>query len=363
MPEHKRVVFITGHYLGSDRKAGFHWMADACHRRGDEVLFLTTSLSQLSRLKNHYLFRYPVLSERNRMIEKEKGLWSYVWFPPFHPVNFRSSFVNRILAPILRQYPRFSLGECERYVQGADVIVFESVPAITLFEKIKKLNPNAKFVYRVSDDLAFMKNHPIVVDAETNVAPQFDLVSVPYQSFLKKFPGSNAVHHLHGIRKELFDRCTESPYKDGGTNAVFVGLNFFDYEFLSIAASLRPNWNFHIIGIPKKLESKNIRWHGELPFDQTIPYIKFADVGLLNLVDIPGSEYFTDTLKTIQYSYCRLPILAPKMLRSDRNNLFLYEPNQPDSIEQALQKAEAADRSTFCDEKILSWDELVQKIV
>ena len=353
----RRVTLITGHYLESDRKAGFHWLADACHRRGDEVLFFTACISWLSRLKNDHRFRYPILTEKNRMIEKRPDLWSFVWYTPLHPVNLRIPALNWASKPVVGRYADWPLGESLEFLESSDLIIFESTPAIMLFSRIKNLNPSARVVYRVSDDLAFLKNHPLALAAENRWANDFDLVSVPFRSFLQKFPDANCRHHLHGIRKDVFESAQENPYGPG-TNAVFVGVNFFDRPVVEMAAELRPDWNFHIIGPFEKSGPQNIHWHGERPFDQTVPFVKFADIGLLNLVDVPGSSYFTDTLKTIQYSYCGLPIIAPRMLKSDRNNFFYYQPGDRDSIDRALTEASEADRSTFSQDGIRSWDEM-----
>ena len=357
----KRVALISGHYLETKRRAGFHWLADAFHRRGDEVLFFTAPISWLSWLKKDHRFQYPVLDERNRMIEKSARLWSFVWFTAFHPANFRSRFINWVVSPLLRLFPYLPLGESREFLKSADLIIFESTTAITLFPRIQALNPSARKVYRVSDDLGFLKNHPLAIAAESRAAGDFDLVSVPTEVFLKKFSTARCEHQLHGIRKDLFDQASESPY-ESGTNAVFVGVNFLDRGFLEIAARLRPEWHFHIIGPFEASGPENIHWHGERSFEETVPYLKFADIGLLNLVDIPGAACFTDSLKTIQYSYCALPIIAPNMLESKRSNFFFYQPENRDSIDSALTAAITADRSSFTSDGIHSWDELAEKI-
>ena len=52
----KRVVFVTSHYLESDHKAGFHWLADSFWRAGWHVLFFTESISWLSYLRRDARF-------------------------------------------------------------------------------------------------------------------------------------------------------------------------------------------------------------------------------------------------------------------------------------------------------------------
>jgi 2-beta-glucuronyltransferase len=84
-----RVLLITGHYLESRHKAGFHWLADAFWRSGWDVTFFTQSISWLSWLRRDSRFRYPIFKEANRLRRVRERLASYVWLTPFHPANLR----------------------------------------------------------------------------------------------------------------------------------------------------------------------------------------------------------------------------------------------------------------------------------
>jgi 2-beta-glucuronyltransferase len=75
----KWVVLVTGHYLESKWKAGFHWLADAYWRAGWEVIFWTTAISWLSWLQRNYRMAYPVRCEAHRLRWVQPGLGSYVW--------------------------------------------------------------------------------------------------------------------------------------------------------------------------------------------------------------------------------------------------------------------------------------------
>src|SRR5947207_15002227 len=99
----KRVVFVTSHYLESDRKAGFHWLAEAMWRAGWHVLFFTESVSWLSLLRRDPRCKYPLFRERHHLRRVRDRLASYVWLTPFHPINLRSSFLNRLSAGLLKR--------------------------------------------------------------------------------------------------------------------------------------------------------------------------------------------------------------------------------------------------------------------
>ena len=361
----KRVVLITGHYWNSKRKAGFHWLAEALWHQGWEVIFMTAALSWLSVIRQDYRLNYPVLQEANQLFQVDKAMWSYVWFTPWHPANLRSDFLNYLSQSLFRTYNKLPLGAVESKLREADLVIFESTPALLLFEKFKYLNPKARFIYRVSDDLRLLRNHPVVLETEKRIASQFDLVSVPSQAIYRLFAGLPTVElHLHGIRKELFDRQYTNPYPASDQpNLIFVGNSYFDCEFLEQASQLFPNWEFHIIGPLKNLpQRKNITKYGELPFEATIPYIKHANIALQTL-HLPfystGIESFSDSLKVIQYTYCHLPIIAPAHLSSSRSHFFYYEPGNKSSIRTALMAAKAYERGNINSDDIYSWDEFV----
>ncbi|MDJ0734356.1 MAG: glucuronosyltransferase [Nostocaceae cyanobacterium] len=362
----KSVVLITGHYWNSQRKAGFHWLADALWRQGWEVIFMTASLSWLSVIRQDYRLAYPVFREANQLIQVDKWMWSYVWFTPWHPANLRSDFLNKLSKSLFRTYNKLPLGAVESKVRTADLFIFESTPALLLFERFKHLNPNARFVYRVSDDLRLLRNHPVVLETEERIAPQFDLVSVPSQTIYRLFAGLPQLKlHLHGIHKDLFAQQYTNPYPaSDNPNLIFVGNSYFDREFLKQASQLFPDWYFHIIGPLKDLpQRKNITSYGELPFQATIPYIKYADIALQTRSYSPGVESLTDSLKVIQYTYCRLPIISPAYLSSPRTHIFYYQPGDTNSIKTALISARNYDCSQIQTDDIYSWDELVSQLL
>ncbi|PIZ34647.1 hypothetical protein [Candidatus Aquicultor secundus] len=361
----KRVVLITGHYWRSNKKAGFHWLADAFHRNGSEVLFFTCSLSLLSFLRRDKRLQYDGLFQaRNRLIAEEEGLWSFVWFTPWHPANLRAGILNKLSTPLFRRYGSFSLGSAESFMQSADVFIIESGPGLLLVPYLKRLRPDARFVYRVSDDLRFLRSHPVVIQAEEEYVSRFDLVSVPSTGMLKLFEGKtpHLELHLHGINKELFDADYPNPYAGtAGPNLVFVGVSHFDIDFLDRASRLFPTRNFHIIGpIDGVQDCPNVKIYGELDFLKTVPFIKHADIGLATRSYMPGAELLGDSLKIIQYTYCRLSIVAPSFISTDRPNIIFYHPGDDESIRRAMLAASTYNRSQTYRDDIKSWDELAE---
>jgi len=360
----KRVVLVTNQYYESPNKAGFHFLADAFWNAGWDVTFFTESISWISWLRRDARFASAIFSHANRLTQLKERFASYVWLTPFHPVNFRNTLLNRLTGPMLKTYRHFSFRDAEPAVRDADLFVFDSDHGLFLFDRFKQMNPRARCVYRVSDDLPTMKQHPIVLETEECIVRAFDLVSAPSEYIQRRLSVHAPVHlHKHALQQELFDGPCENPYGGAGPHALFVGRRHFDGDFLRRAVTLFPDWSFHLFGMPiANVESPNVKVYGERPFKELIPYLRHADIGLQTLEYWPGAECFTDSLKMQQYTYCRLPIVAPEFLRVDRPHVFCYRPGDDASIRQALQSASQFDRELVPWRDVARWDDLIVKL-
>ena len=171
--------------------------------------------------------------------------------------------------------------------------------------------------------------------------------------------------HLNygGIPKQIFDQNNApSPYDGDKINLIWVGVSSFDIDFIKIAAKLKPDWLFHIIGILEPISMSNVIEYGVIPFKDTIKYIKHADIALACHLYKIGAESLSNSLKVIQYSYCALPILAPQFMHYYAgNNMFYYIQNDEKSIAECLQMVEnlKIDKLNY---EILDWKETTYKI-
>lgn len=357
----KHAVLVSGHYVGSPRRAGFHWIANALRRQGWHVTFVTVEFSQLSRLARDHRFGYGILRQASQPVELAPDLVSYVWFTPYHPTHLLSAIGNTLLSPVFRRYGSLPMPGIEPLVSAADLIIFESTSGLMLFDRFRAWAPSARFVYRMSDDLRLLRANRVVLETEGRILPSFDLVSVPSSLMQARFAGhANVRFHPHGIEAALFDEPTPDPYdRSRAGHAIHVGTALMDRSFLDVAARDFPEWDFHIVGQFDSLPDRpNVVPHGELPFAETVPYIVHADVGLANVSHMPGSN-----LKLVQYTYARLPIVAPDFMASDLTNLCLYRPGDAASIHEAMAAAASFDRSAISREGIWSWDDLARVLV
>jgi 2-beta-glucuronyltransferase len=353
----RNVVLISGHYLGSKRRAGFHHLASAYWNLGWDVTFVTAAISTLSGLRGDFRFEYPVREEANRLVPVQERLTSYVLMTRTHPGNLGHGVANRLARPYFARYARAPLGPLEDRLQEADLIVFEGTAALLLVERIRALAPGARLVYRASDDLRMLGVHPLIVEAEERAVPMFDLVSAPTQEVadvLRRY-GSVEVHPP-AVDKKALDRSSESPY-EAGEAAIFAGVSpLFDYASLSMAAEVVPHVGFHVVGPPTRPSPPNVSFHPELPFDELVPYLRHATFGLLFFP--AGYASLGQGNKVAQYSYCRLPIVAPSDLRADRPNVVVFERGDAESLRRALEQAERMPHSPAFAEGVRSSEEL-----
>lgn len=361
-----KVTLVTGHYWGSKRRAGFHHLAQAYRKLGFEVLFFTAPVSYLLKLKGDYRFEYNLQHEAGKVIEKEEGLYSYVHFTPWHVANLRLSVLNQLSLPFLPLYSRYSFRAAVDFIRASDLIIFESSPGLYLFKRFQQLNQKARLAYRVSDDLRLLNVHPGLIKLEENILPEFDVVSVPssyiYKTLAAHAPKKLQLNH-HGINKHVYDVAHPSPYVGNKVNLVFIGNDYFDLGFLDIASTVYKDYLFHIIGPIADLPVKdNVKIYGEMPFQDTVPYVQHADAGLHTLSYKPGSESFTDSLKVLQYSYCKLPIVAPDFLRTPRKNTFCYTPGDEASIKSAIAQAINSKKESYNNIEVKSWEEVASNL-
>lgn len=360
------VTFLTGHYYPSKRRAGFHNLADAAHDLGYRVYFVTVGYSLLSWLRRDYRTRIPGISHNhNRSVRIRNDFYSYVHFTPWHPMTFLVPAFNRLSMGCMDAYGQHYLRHLLPLIQATDIFVFESGPGLFLFDRIKEENPGSRTVYRVSDDIRILRStHPRLIEKEREIAARFDCVSVPSMTMLNMFPGREVRLDRHGLDKAVYDACTISPYPQGSVNAVFVGTGYMDYDFLQSVAG-HNNCTFHIIGpMEDRLHLPNVRFYGELPFAETIPYVKFADVGLAIRTYRNGyAATLTDSLKILQYRYCGLPIVSPDFIDLHRDGVFYYTPGNAASCCNAMRDALGSGCTAAYAAEVHTWQELTQALL
>lgn len=355
-------LVLSAHDFRSPRKAGMH--------------FITTELAKLGTTR-FFSLRYSLLSRHTHdprvsldpvanRIGIYQGVECYLWKTLIHPFNTRRSWLRPLEYLMFTWYAQGRNPVLRQWIREADVILLESGIAPIFFDLIKKLNPQAKVVYRGSDDLDTIQVAGYISRAFARAAPRMDTVALSSKAMQDGVPaGCPAVFVPQAIDHSLADKADPSPYKQG-IHAVSLGSMLFDPEFFVLASRRFPDIQFHVIGSghPRHPDyGPNVHVYGEMPFLQTLPYIKHARFGIAPYTDTRLPPYLRDTsLKLTQYEFFGIPAVCPHTIAGNYQSRVGYTPGDTDSITRAISAAldyrPTADRKT-----VLSWQQAVARLL
>lgn len=358
----KKVALLSTHDYESPRRAGFHWLADAYCRAGYQVDFVTVGLSPMSWLTGDHRLQRARTRGFNQIFDISPGMRGLYWLLPFHVVNLRSSWGNAATAPLFRLFGKLSIDPLKDLLNPADHIIVESSLALAFVPGIRKAAPRARLIYRVSDDVSVVGNHPVLSEFERSALPHFDLISLPSDYMRGKFGRSAPVEvHYHGIQKDLLDTQHDDPYEANGRRRVLtMGTTLFDKSAFVGFAEACPSVDFHFFGARNDLPQRdNICNHGERPFRELIPYIQHCDAGLAPYLPTPGAEYLSQTSnKLMQFTYCRKPVLVPSFIPSHAHHIVSYDARSSDDYPRQVSRAFSIGSADIDNGGICTWDDV-----
>ncbi len=355
-------LLLSAHDYRSPRKAGVHFIAEQLAKRGATRFF---SL-RYSALSAYTADPRLSLDARANKIETYKQVDCYLWKTLIHPFNTRRPWLRFIENILYRWYSNGNNTVLRQWIKEATVIIIESGVAPVFFDLIKAINPTAKIVYRASDALETINVAAYVHNTFNRTAERFNTIVLPSKALAKTiYSRTNLVFVPQGIDYSIAHTADPSPYKVG-INAVSIGSMLFDPIFFILAAKKNPHIHFHIIGSGKPRNQEygtNVSVYDEMPFTQTLPYIKYAQLGIApyNSECIP--DYLRDTsLKLLQYDFFNIPAICPHFIAADYPNRFGYNIGDAASIEQAIRLA-LSPREPVVPRPILSWDQVVDRML
>ncbi|SEL62715.1 2-beta-glucuronyltransferase [Pseudoxanthomonas sp. GM95] len=351
-----KIVMLTVHEATSARKVDFHFWSDVLARRGDQVEFVTIGMSPLTKLKRQgRQFQGPF----NAWKDVAPRVRKFLWRPLFHPMSLGKAALDALTKPLFALYPQLLSRDLLDGISDADVFIVENGAGLCLVPTLARKFPKASFVYSVCDRIATLHYHPIILEAERAALPYFSLVRVPAEVMVADYPTARNVQYIpHGLDKLAFDAPSASPYPAGTRNVVSVGDMLFDADAITTMAKAEPSVNFHLFGKQARLDEvlPNVVTHGELPFATITPYIQHADAGIAPYRPAPNADYLSQSsMKMIQYTYCRLPIIAPDFAARSAH-MAAYVPGSEDSIVAALRNALSHDRDSIDNSQVLDWE-------
>lgn len=361
----QNVWFITEHHATSPVRTNFSFWAQHLTAAGVCVRWLTTGFSLLTTFgKNKRSFAKP----HNEWVRfpSNSNLHSFTWRPHIHPANLGSKFFNAVSTPLFAAYPRMLPKNVADQMSGADVFIIENGAAAMLAPIARKKSPAAKIIYLVNDRVETIGYHPIIKKSELQALASVDVLVGVAEALVDDYPlFDRKVYIPHGLEKEAFGTCNVNPYAKG-KNAVSVGDMLFDERVFLKLAEIFPDWTFHLFGTYATLSTKlpNVIEYGRRPFEELLPYMMHADIGIAPYGPGRDSDYLSQSsLKMIQYTYCRLPILAPDFAKGARAHVCSYDPHDLSDIESAFSMAMAYDRSSIDTSGILTWPQVFDQMM
>ncbi len=356
-----QFTLIVAHEVNAKRKVGFHFWCEYLVGLGHQVKFVSVGHSFLTKLQG----KTPPIN-KNKWVSYSPNLQSYAWVPPVHPC-LNKKYLSPFLMPIFRNIPNFFSNEDFKNLEHSDVFIVESGIGLSLIPKLKKICPNAIFIYSACDRLKTVGAHPYVLEAEKNALQFFDLIRVPATVMLSDFEANCPIEYIpQGMDKIDFDQPHQNPYTSS-KNAVSVGDMLFDEKVISTLAENFSDWTFHLFGRNAKLSTpkSNVIAHGEVSIQAITAFIKHADIGIAPYKNAPNCEYLSQSsLKMIQYTYSKLPIVAPTFASNGRRNVLAYKSSDLlDEVISAFNNAIKFDRNLINIADVLTWDQVINKML
>jgi 2-beta-glucuronyltransferase len=338
-----------------------HFIAQELALRGP-TRFFSIGFSLLSQLNEDP--RSSLWKRANRL-ETVAGVDCYLWRTGLHPFNPKLRWLDPMVARWFKSYAAEIPPVLRQWIAESNVVILESGMSVILYDMVRSINPQAYVIYHAADDLSTIGCAPFLRLELSRVSESFDHICLPSPRLLSYFPERSKAYFVpHGLDLSLAEAGAESPYS-AGLNAVSVGSMLFDPGFFRIAAAARPDITFHVIGAgarARKLSAPNLVVRGEMPFRETIPYMKWADLGVAPYAGGKVAPYLVDTsLKLKQFGFLGVPAVCPEVAVGGHPGRFGYRPDDSQSILAAIEKALAFGR--FAGSPALDWQAVTDRIL
>ncbi len=355
-------LVLSAHDYRSPRKANIHFITAELAKRGT-ARFFSLRYSLLSKRTGDP--RLSLDAEANKIANHE-GVECYLWKTLIHPFNTRRAWLRPAENLMYRWYSQGNNPVLRQWILEATVIVLESGVAPVFFDLIKQLNPKAQVLYRASDALDTINVAEYVNQAFSRVADQFNVIALPSKALADGIPSQHNLAFVpQGIDHSVADKADPSPY-GSGIHAVSVGSMLFDPDFFVLAGKRFPEITFHVIGSGQGRHPDypdNVKVYGEMPYAETLRYIKHAQLGIAPYSSVNLPAYLRDTsMKLIQYAFFELPAICPHFIAGDYSNRFGYEIGNSDSVAAAIERA-LNPSVPLHTQAVLSWGEVTERLL
>jgi len=336
----KKIVFLSAyHDYRTAKRASIHQVARAMANLGHDVSFVSMRFSHLSKWKGDS--RLP-LADRSNRIEIVDGIKCYLWRTILHPFASQNGILNTAMGALYRLYAHSPNRTVDQFLFAADYVIIESSVAAIFVRRIHRLNPHAHIIYYATDLLDTVGAHPFVQRQLEKDGAMIGHVSMRSPRMMNDFKWAESRRYRaeFGVDVAEFSEVGPTPYQSP-VNVVSVGSMLFDASFFNAVATDFPEITFHVIGCGMKFTApKNVILYDEMPFRDTLAYLKYATVGVAPYRRAPGTEYLADSsLKLAQFEYFGLPAVCPDFAVGTNKTRCGYDVGDTESIRVALSRA------------------------
>ena len=358
-----RFLIISGHDFRSRRKASVHFIAQSLVPHG-EVCFYSIGFSHVSRAKMDP--RVDLWAHGNIVGELD-GVRCFLERTLVHPFSTGLDWLAFPEALWFEAYAKRPRTQFWDWVRSATTIIFESGMSVLLAEQVALANPAARMIYLASDDLKTIGCSSHLVHCLDRSATSFEYAVLTSRLLASAMPPRlKLVYVPHGFDQRPFLNDTASPYTDP-INAVSLGSTLFDESLFQVACRQFPDVKFHIIGGGRrssKVTAPNAVVQPEMPFADTIKYIKHASVGIAPYANKGAPYYLSDTsLKLAQYEFVGLNAICPFFACGQKSGRFGYDPGNSSSIFDALTQALSRPKFRPDFSEFLDWESVTDRFL
>ena len=346
----KKITFLTGHNWKSNRLGGFHKFAEAACNAGIEVVFFSFPRPYYS------YFMHQELYNKKSIQALQKGISYEVGKSRLHNVTLATlklpNGANKILSDgMMNALERFSFTSfqsfAKKWLDGTDVFVFESCDGMIFIDRLKKMYPAAKMVYRPSDPLMYDGALSRYVKNETHMMQKADLNIIVNQEGLdlyrRKIPDfENTVRYTllsNGVDIESYEKNYPCPpLLQKPDTILYVGAWEVEWNLLFKAAEANPAFNYVVVlpNFPSAEIQEKVKAYQNLFY---VPGIPPADVpAWITNCSVVMVPYVTDfyknrplgiTAKYYQAMAAHKPIVAycdtPKLKEAGATVTYTYD--------------------------------------
>ena len=379
-----KITFITTHNWDTKRQGGFHKFAEATANAGIETVFFSFPRPYYGLFMNREQLNKGVINilKKGKHYDFNRHDILNVTFPTLRLPDsagrfLPSGFMNFMLTHSFRSFKHF----CKKFLSGTDCFVFESCEGVAYINKLRKLFPTAKMIYRPSDPMVYASIPDRVKKLEQHMLYSADLNILVnnegLEAYKKSFPDfDNHVNYTvlsNGIDIDSYTKSYSTPELLKKPNTIlYVGAWEVEWPLLFKAASENPDFNYIVVcpnypsqEIQNKVESTQNLFY--------VPGIKPAEVPAwitnCSVVMVPYvTDFYKDrplgiTAKYYQAMAAHKPIVAycdtPKLTEAGAVVTYTYD----DFITAVRNAVKTGTKNYSFDLQDRRWETITQKFI